>query len=129
VEDALATTFYATQCLVSRSLGTSPGNSVYHRDMFVDLPLVANLIQIRDRRQQLNDENLRLQNAKRRVYHYAVGQEVSIKSVDPTKMEPKAHDGPYVIKQVYTNGTVDVARNANVVERLHIRRLIPFLRN
>jgi hypothetical protein len=129
VEDALATTVYDTQCSVSRSLGTLPGNLVYHFDMFVDLPLVADFIQIRDRRQQLIDEKLQRQNAKRRKYRYAaIGQEVLIKSVDPTKMEPKAH-GPYVIQQVYTNGTMDVARNANVVERLNIRKLIPFLRN
>jgi hypothetical protein len=73
VEDALATTVYATLCSVSlRSLGTSPGNLIYHHDMFVDLPIVANLIQIRDRRQQLIGENLWRQNAKRREYRYAV---------------------------------------------------------
>jgi hypothetical protein len=115
VEDALVTTVYATGCSVLRSLGTSPGNLIFHHDMFIDLPLVADLIQIRDCRQQLIHENLRQQNAKRREYHYAVGQEVLIKSVDPTKMEPKAH-GPYVIQQVYTNGALDVVRNVHVVE-------------
>ena len=96
--------------------------------MFVDLPLQADLILIRDRRQQLIDENLRRQNAKRREFEYRVGQEVLIKSIQPNKLEPRAH-GPYTIQRVYQNETIDVARNAQVVERLNIRRVIPFRRN
>ena len=128
VDNALATTVYATRASVSRALGTSPGNLVFRRDMFVDLPLQADLILIRDRRQQLIDENLRRQNAKRREFEYRVGQEVLIKSIQPNKLEPRAH-GPYTIQRVYQNGTIDVARNAQVVERLNIRRVIPFRRN
>ena len=63
-------------------------NLVFRRDMFVDLPLQADLVLIRDRRQQLIDENLRRQNAKRREFEYQVGQEVLIKSVQPNKLEP-----------------------------------------
>ena len=128
VDNALATTVYATRASVSRALGTSPGNLVFRRDMFVDLPLQADLVLIRDRRQQLIDENLRRQNAKRREFEYQVGQEVLIKSVQPNKLEPRAH-GPYTIQRVYQNGTIDVARNAQVVERINIRRVIPFRRN
>ena len=50
---------------------------------------------------------------------------VLIKAVDPSKLEPRAH-GPYTITQVYTNGTIDVRRNPQVIERLNIRRVIPF---
>ena len=128
LEDAIATTVYATRVSVSRSLGTSPGNLVFRRDMFLDLPFIADLITIQGKRQQLIDKNLRRQNQKRREFKYEVGQEVLIKSVNPNKLEPKAH-GPYVIKQVYTNGTIDVARNPYVTERLNIRRVIPFRRN
>ena len=128
IENALATTVYATRASVSKALNTSPGNLVFHRDMFIDLPLQANLVTIRDHRQELIDENLRRQNAKRREYRYEVGQEVLIKTINPKKLDPRAH-GPYVIQQVYTNGTIDVARNAQVVERLNIRRVIPFRRN
>ena len=42
-------------------------------------------------------------------------------------MEPRAH-GPHRIVRIYTNGNVDVLRNAHVVERLKIRRLVPFRR-
>ncbi|MHA7811731.1 MAG: integrase zinc binding domain-containing protein, partial [Marinobacter adhaerens] len=125
VEDALSTAMHSTRCAVSRSIGVSPGALVFQRDMFVDLPLVADLVTIRDRRQILIDENLRRQNKKRREWIYEVGQRVLIKADDPTKMEPRAH-GPYTVVQVFTNGTVAVRRNAHVVERMNIRRLIPF---
>ena len=127
IEDALATTVYATRASVSSALNTSPGNLVFRRDMFLDLPLHADLVLIRDRRQQLIDENLRRQNERRREYRYEVGQEVLIKAIDPKKLDPRAH-GPYVIQKVYQNGTIDVARNAHVIERLNIRRVIPFRR-
>ena len=42
-------------------------------------------------------------------------------------MEPRAH-GPYRIQQVYTNGTIDIVRRENVIERINIGRVIPFRR-
>lgn len=127
VENALATTMYATRCSVSRALDSSPGELVFRRDMFVDIPVMVDLLTIQEKRQVMIDNNLRRQNEKRREFQYQVGGEVLIKAVDPSKMQEKAH-GPYVITQVYTNGTVDVQRNHNVVERLNIRRLVPFFR-
>ena len=94
IENVLATVTYATRGSVSRALNMSPGNLVFNRDMFVDVPLISNLAAIRDRRQQLIDENLIRENKKRREFRYQAGQEVLLKSVDPRKMDPKAH-GPY----------------------------------
>ena len=125
IDNALAMAVYATRCAVSRSLGVSPGALVYQRDMLLDIPIIVDLLQLQNKRQVLIDENLRRQNRKRREWNYAVGQEVLIKAVDPTKLEPRAH-GPYTIVQVYTNGTVDVRRNPHIVERLNNRRIIPF---
>ena len=125
IENALATTVHATRCAVSQSLGTAPGNLVFRRDMFIDLPLIADLVDIQQRRQLRIDENLRRQNQKRREYHFQVGQQVLIKTVDPNKLQPRAH-GPYPIVQTYTNGTIDIARAPHVTERINIRRVIPF---
>ena len=52
----------------------------------------------------------------------------SYKTVNPLKLEPRAH-GPYTITQVYTNGTVDVRLRPNIIERINIRRLIPYRRH
>eukprot|EP00957_Ditylum_brightwellii_P136318 10396114-Ditylum_brightwellii.AAC.1 len=51
VEDAKATMIHATRCALSRSL---------------DLPVIADLVAVRDRRQILIDENLRRHNLKQR---------------------------------------------------------------
>ena len=48
-----------------------------------------------------------------------------IKSVQLNKLESHAH-GLYTIQRVYQNGTIDVARSAQVVERIDIGRVIPF---
>eukprot|EP00957_Ditylum_brightwellii_P137472 10481311-Ditylum_brightwellii.AAC.1 len=66
--------------------------------MFLDLPVIADLITIRDRRQHLIDENLWRQNLKCKEYDYAVGHEVLIKAVKPAKFDPKAH-GPHAVTQ------------------------------
>ena len=125
VENALATAVYATRCAVSQSIGTSPGNLVFRRDMFIDLPLLADLVDIQNRRQLKIDENLRRQNRKRKEYHFQAGQQVLIKTISPNKLDPPAH-GPYPILQTYTNGTIDIARAPHVIERINIRRVIPY---
>jgi len=57
---------------------------VFNRDMMMDVPLIANLATIRDRRQHLIDENLRQQNAKRIEHRYQVNGRVMVHTVDPT---------------------------------------------
>ena len=122
-----STAMHITRCATSRTLGISPGALVFHRDMFLDLPIIADLVQIQRKRQIMIDENLIRQNNKRRDFNYTVSQEVLIKTVNPSKLEPRAH-GPYRIERVYTNGTIDVLRRENVIERINIRRVIPFRR-
>ena len=41
VDDALATAMYAMRCNVTTALGSPPGALVYARDMFLNVPLVA----------------------------------------------------------------------------------------
>ena len=84
-------------------------------------------MEIQAKRQIMIDENLRCQNQKRREFNYAIGQEVLVKTVNPNKLEPRAH-GPYMITRVYTNGMVDIQRSEHEVERINIRRIIPFRR-
>ena len=127
IDFALSTTMHVTRCAVSRALGISPGAFVFRRGMFLYLPIMVDLVRKQQRRQLMIDENLVRQNKKRRDFNYAVGQEILIKAVNPSKLEPRAH-GSYRIERVYTNGTIDVLRRENVIERINIRRVIPFRR-
>ena len=128
IDSALATASHATRAAIHRTMKVSPGGLVYqHRDMFLDIPLTANLQQIRDNRQRLIDENLRRENLKRRTYDYQAGQEVLLLVPDPDKLEPRAI-GPFTIHQVHTNGTVSILRNPHVLERINIRRIKPYRR-
>lgn len=127
VDDALATCMHAMRCAHSRALGESPGSLVFRRDMLMDLPILADLQAIQNKRQQLIDYNAQRQNQKRIDYDYKVGDEVLVKNDDPGKLEPRAY-GPYLVTQVHTNGTIVIRRNDQVLERLNIRRVIPYKR-
>ena len=65
VEEALATAMHATRCSYTKSVGAAPGAMAFNRDMMVDVPLISNLIAIRNKRQQHVDESVRRENAKR----------------------------------------------------------------
>ena len=128
VDDALAACNHAMRCSISKALmNNTPGEVVFGRDMLLDIPVMVDLVRIRDGRQLKIHENLRRQNSKRLEYHYVVGSEVLLKIPNPNKLEPKTQ-GPYTITQVFTNGTVEIQRNPQVSERLNIRRLVPFRR-
>ena len=125
VDDALATTMQGLRCATSRVLGISPGALVFQRDMFLDLPIVADLVATRDKRQVIVDDNLRRQNLKRRFFDYTVGQQVMIKYYNPTKLGERSF-GPFPVTQVHVNGNVTVRRAPHVFERINIRRILPY---
>eukprot|EP00957_Ditylum_brightwellii_P198052 15089284-Ditylum_brightwellii.AAC.1 len=56
VDNALATAMHTTHCTVSRMLSTLPGVLVFRRDMILDIPVMSDLISIRDKWQQLIDK-------------------------------------------------------------------------
>ena len=64
IANALATCMHimhimhVMHCLVNATTGTSPGVLVYNKDMIMDIPLITNLVTIRDRNQHLIDKNL-----------------------------------------------------------------------
>ena len=124
VDRAIGVAQHAMRITIHRTLRVSPGALSFHRDMMLNIPLVADLITIRDRRQKIIDDNLRRQNSRRRFYDYQVGDYVSIIVKDPAKLDPRT-EGRYRIVQVHVNGNVTIQRSPNVTERINIRRLRP----
>ena len=119
VDDALATPMNAMRCNVTTALGSPPGALVYARDMFLNVPLVADWTTIANRREQLIQEDLRKQNLKRVSYDYKVGDEI-LKTIGARTL------GPYKIIKCHTNGNVTIELNAQLSERLSVRKIVPF---
>ena len=62
--------------------------------MIMDVPLIANLATIRDRRQHLINKNLIKQNKKHIEHHYQKGDMVKQRVWDETKLS-QIFCGPY----------------------------------
>ena len=125
IDTCLATAMHAVRSTVHRSLTISPGAFVFQRDMFLDVPLLADIALTRQRRQVLIDERLLRSNMKRRSFDYVVGQQVLLFPITKLgKMYGKSF-GPFAIVQVHVNGNVTVQRAPHITERLNIRRIKP----
>ena len=128
VDDFVVNTAWALRSTYHTVLKTTPGAAIFGRDMMFDIPYLADWTEIGKRRQVLVERNSARENKRRIDFDYAVGQKVLlIKDGILRKAEDK-HEGPYVITQVHTNGTVRIQRGS-VSERLHIRRLTPYVQN
>ena len=125
VDQALATAMHAMRVNVHTTLKSSPGSLVFGRDMFLDVPLIADWETIQQNRQSLVNERLRRTNMGRRSYDYIQGQRVLKKRHKPDKLG-RLTEGPYVITQVHTNGNVTRELRPGVTERINIRRVLPY---
>jgi hypothetical protein len=63
----------------SFSQNNTPGSLAFHRDMLLDIPLVADLITIRNSSQAIIDESLRVANLHRLNHDYRVGKQILFK--------------------------------------------------
>ena len=125
VDDALAMTMHAMRTTVTTTLGSDPGALAFARDMFLNVPLIADWQSIARLREHHVNENLRRANRKRYQFDYAPGQQV-LKSVhDPTKLGVRT-DGPYTIECVHVNGNLTIILRPGVTERINIRRVLPY---
>ena len=127
IEETLATAMHACRCACSSSLHFhSPGALAFSRDMFLDIPLIADIIAIKRNRQLQVDKRLQRENAKRIRHEYKVGDQVWKKQY--IGLSDKLLDtvtGPYLITTVHTNGTVTIQLNTLTTERINIRRILP----
>ena len=129
VEHALAQAMHAARCISHGSLNNvSPGAVAFHRDMYLDLPFVANLLTLQQMRQGRIDTQLLKANAKRHARDWRVGEQVLVQNPlrAGSKLQPTFR-GPYPILTVHTNGNVTVRHPNGVQERLNIRKLKPYV--
>ena len=97
----------------------------FNRDMFLNIPLVADWNAFTTRREHLINKDLMRANAKRRRYDYQPNQKVLKKVHDPTNLGLRT-SGPHNVEKVHVNGTVTIKLRPGVTERINIRRVIPY---
>jgi transposase InsO family protein len=127
IEATLATAMHACRCVCSESLAyNTPGGLAFGRDMFLDIPLVADIMAVQQHRQLLVDKRLLAANAKRIRHDYCVGDLVwKLEYLGFSDKLKPSRSGPFEITRVHTNGTVTIALNDHVSERINIRRIRP----
>ncbi len=125
VDTAIANAVFATRATFHSSIQTTPGGLAFGRDMVLDLPLIADLQLIQQRRQQLIDQRLIIANRRHFSYDYNVGDEVLKLVYKPDKLEPRAR-GPYRVQRVHANGTLTIRLSPTTIERISLRRLKPY---
>ena len=125
METAIASTIFALRSTVHTSLGTTPGIIAFHRDMLLNVPVIADLQAIQEKRQQLVARNNQRQNARRHTHTYNINDLVLLAIPTPKKLQER-FQGPYKILQVHNNGTLTIKRDNNISQRINLRRIKPY---
>jgi hypothetical protein len=125
IDSALVTAAYATQTALHLSTKISPGGLVFNRDMLLDIPIIADLHLLQEKRQEIINKNLEWANKKKVAHEYHPGEQVMRLVYKPDKLEPRA-EGPYVIDEVFANGTISIHLNDMITQRINIRQVKPY---
>ena len=126
VDDAIGTAMHALRCNPVSTLGNfSPGALVFNRDMFLNIPLVADILTLTKNRQALIDARLIRANRRRIKHEFKVGQQVFVNVPNRDHKLDLVKRGPFPILQVHTNNTVTLQRGP-IIERINIRHISPF---
>jgi hypothetical protein len=115
---------HAMRVGIHSTLGSSPGELVFNRDMFLNIPLIADWHAITKKREHLVNESLIRKNKKRQRYDYIQGQKNLKRRYNPRKLG-KHTSGPYTVLKTHVNGTLTIELKPNVSERINILQVIP----
>ena len=125
VDQALSQAMHAMRTSVMTTLGSPPGALAFSRDMFLNVPLVADWQTIARHREQRVNDDLRRANTKLRPMDYAPGQQVLKLVHTPTRLGLRT-SGPYTIERVHVNGKLTISLRPGITERINIRRVRPY---
>ena len=110
---------FAVQATCHTTMQALPGHLVFGGDMVLPIKYITNWKRLHQVQQkQINHDNAR-ENKNCIAYTYKVGDKVLI---DESRMTPKLdapHAGPYLVKKVWSNGTITVEKD-NISKRMNI---------
>ncbi len=119
VDDALATAMHAMQTTVATTLRSAPGSLTFARDMFLNVPLIADWQSIARLREHHVNENLHQAIRKHYQFDYTPGQQVLKKVHDPSKLGVEK-DGLYSIEHVHVDGNLTIILYPSVIECINV---------
>ncbi len=123
IDDALATAMHAMQTTVATTLGSTPGALAFARDMFLNVPLIADWQAIARTCEHHVNENLRRANRKQCQFDYAPEQQVLKKVHNPPMLEVRT-EGPYTIECIQVNGNLTILLREGITECINTRRVL-----
>lgn len=124
-EEFLTATAYAMRTTYHTTLGATPGQLVFGRDMILPVKFNVDWALIAQRKQTIINKSNEAENRKRIAYDYTVGEKVLLQEPGLLPKLATPRTGPYEVVQVHTNGTV-VLRKGAVLQRVNIRRIQPY---
>jgi hypothetical protein len=109
-------------------LKPSPSAAIFGRDMLFDIPFIAYWNKIGDYRQHQTNLNTAHKNSKQVDYDYKIGDKVLLtQQVILCKAESPYSKKTLTIMTIHMNGTIRI-QHGTQLERLHIRRVSPFVK-
>jgi hypothetical protein len=76
IDEALFIDMHAMRATIHPTLGSSPGSHTFNRDMFFNIPLIADWHTITQKQEHLINENLIRENQKHHQYNFVPQQRV-----------------------------------------------------
>jgi hypothetical protein len=83
VDEALSIAMHTMRAGIHSTMGSSPGSLTFNRDMFLNIPLIADWHAITQRQEHLINKNLIRENKKQHCYDYVPQQQVLKKMETP----------------------------------------------
>jgi hypothetical protein len=121
----LAAVMFATRATYHTTTQATPTQLVFGRDAILNTKFEANWRYIRQRKQELINQNNQRENKKRIPHQYKIGDKVLYRIESLAKYSGDPYEGPYEIVHVNTNGTVRLKMDA-VTDTVNIRLLKPY---
>jgi hypothetical protein len=124
-DEFLTAAAFAIRSTHHTTLGASPAQLVYGRDMFLPVNYVADWARIRMQKQKLINKSNERENKSRIPHEYQVNDRVLLTTPGKLPKMRAPRTGPYRVVHVHNNGTVTI-QNGPVQQRVNIRRIMPY---
>ena len=128
IDQVLATAMHTIRTNIATRLGSTQGALAVGRDMFLNIPLIADWQATAKCREQSVNDNLCCANKKQHQYDYASSQQALKKVHDPTKLGVGI-TGHFTVEYVHVNGTITIQLRPGVQKCINIKRIIPYRLN